>query len=234
MNRKGFISSVSSLATVPIIGLRNFASTWEENHPTAIIPPYLQSGDTIGITSPAGYITYDEIKPAISQMQSWGFAVKIGETIGKRDFTFGGTDEERARDFQRQLDDVEIGMIANRDGQYLRNALLDQMGSETAISAGQRYFLHVYNLAEDDQSFGIRKDASATRGDITITATMDLIDTTTNTVVLTRPLRTRAGYNRMDNLYGAQISKQDTIDRLLDEMANRAVTELTLYFDRKG
>lgn len=135
---------------------------------------------------------------------------------------------------QHQLDDVEIGMIANREGQYLRNALLDQMGSATALSAGQRYFLHVYNLAEDDQSFGIRKDASATRGDITITATMDLIDTTTNTVVLTRPLRTRAGYNRMDNLYGVQVSRQDTVDRLLDEMANRAVTELTLYFDRKG
>lgn len=133
---------------------------------------------------------------------------------------------------QSQLENVEVGMIADRDGQYLRNALLDQMGSTTASSAGQRYFLRIYNLHQEDMAFGIRKDASATRGDITMTATMELIDTQTNTAVLTRPLRTRGGYNRMDNLYGAQVSEQDTTERLLDEMAERAVTELTLHFNR--
>lgn len=46
-------------------------------------PPYLKPGDTIAITSPAGYITIEEIKPAILQMQSWGLVVKIGQTIGK-------------------------------------------------------------------------------------------------------------------------------------------------------
>ena len=107
------------------------------------------------------------------------------------------------------------------------------MGSTTAASTGQRYFLRVYGLKEEDLSFGIRKDASATRGDVVITAKMDLIDTESNTVVLSRPLRARAGYNRLDNLYGAQVSKEDTVDRLLDEMANRAVTELTLHFNRQ-
>ena len=29
-------------------------------------PPYLKSGDTIGVTSPAGFITLEELKPAIS------------------------------------------------------------------------------------------------------------------------------------------------------------------------
>ncbi len=134
---------------------------------------------------------------------------------------------------QAQLENVEVGMIADREGQRLRNALLDQMGSTTAASAGQRYFLRIYNLRQDDQAFGVRKDASATRGDITVTADMELIDTQTNTVVLKRALRTRGGYNRMDNLYGAQVSKEDTTDRLLDEMAERAVTELTLHFNRQ-
>ncbi len=133
---------------------------------------------------------------------------------------------------QDKLENVEVGMIADRDGQYLRNALLDHMGSTTAASAGQRYFLRVYNLRQEDLAFGIRKDASATRGDITMTATLELIDTQTNALVLSRPLRARGGYNRMDNLYGAQVTKEDTTERLLDEMAERAVTELTLYFNR--
>ena len=135
---------------------------------------------------------------------------------------------------QSQLENVEVGLIEDREGQYLRNALIDQMGSATAASAGQRYFLRVHQLRQEDLGFGLRKDASNTRGDVTVTATMDLIDTETNTVVLTRPLRARAGYNRMDNLYGAQVSKEDTVERLLDEMAERAVTELTLHFNRNG
>lgn len=153
-------------------------------------------------------------------------------TLGGCGFSPVYAKADAAPAMQTQLENVEVGMIADREGQYLRNALLDQMGSTTAGTAGQRYFLRIYNLKQEDLAFGIRKDASATRGDVIITATMELIDTQTNTPVLTRDLRTRGGYNRMDNLYGAQISEQDTTERLLDEMAERAVTELTLYFNR--
>lgn len=153
-------------------------------------------------------------------------------TLGGCGFTPVYATQDNQPAMQSQLENVEVGMIADREGQYLRNALLDQMGSTTAASAGQRYFLRIYNLRQDDQAFGVRKDASATRGDITVTADMELIDTQTNAVVLKRALRSRGGYNRMDNLYGAQVSQEDTTERLLDEMAERAVTELTLHFSR--
>lgn len=130
---------------------------------------------------------------------------------------------------QDNLRNVEIGLIADRDGQYLRNAILDQTGAPTGP---QRYFLRIHNLQQIDTGFGIRKSASATRGDITMTARMDLIDSETGTVVLGRDLRSRAGYNRMDNLFGAKVSKDDTTNRMLDEMATQAVTELTLFFNR--
>ena len=44
-------------------------------------------------------------------MQSWGYTIKLGTTIGKRDFTFGGTDAERIADFQLLLDDPSIKAI---------------------------------------------------------------------------------------------------------------------------
>ena len=44
-------------------------------------------------------------------MESWGYKIQIGETIDKRDFTFGGTDEERTKDFQQMLDDPKIKAI---------------------------------------------------------------------------------------------------------------------------
>src|SRR5689334_17478739 len=103
MNRKNFLSSVIGLgALVPAMGMK------EKN---LLVPPNLKPGDTIGITSPAGYITLEEIQPALQQIKSWGFNVKIGQSIGKKYFNFGGTDEERSRDLQAMLNDTSIKAI---------------------------------------------------------------------------------------------------------------------------
>jgi LPS-assembly lipoprotein len=131
---------------------------------------------------------------------------------------------------QDRLRDVEIGMIADRNGQYLRNAILDATG---AANASPRYFLRIHQLDKEVVGFGIRKDASRTRGDVTLRAEMELIDMQTGAVVLRRSLHARGGYNRMDNLYGALVAEDDITDRLLDEMADRAVTEMTLFFSRQ-
>lgn len=81
-------------------------------------PAYLKPGDTIGITSPAGFITTAEILPAMAMIESWGFKVKLGKTIDKRDFTMGGTDQERAADLQEMMDNPEIKAIMCARGGY--------------------------------------------------------------------------------------------------------------------
>ncbi len=126
MNRKDFLLSSSSL--VSAAALSSFAgATASDETATQIIPPYLKQGDTIGITSPAGYITLEEIQPAMKQIESWGYKIRVGETIGKRDFTFGGTDEERANDFQKMLDDPEIKAILSARGGYGSIRIIDKM-----------------------------------------------------------------------------------------------------------
>lgn len=95
-----------------------------------LIPPYLKSGDRIGITSPAGYITHTDIQPAMQQMQSWGLIVRVGETIGKRDHTFGGTDEERIADMQQMLDDPSLQAIMCARGGYGVVRIIDKLNFE--------------------------------------------------------------------------------------------------------
>lgn len=124
MNRKDFLhtASFASLA-LPVTSLSG-----EEDETTAsIIPNYLKEGDTIAITSPAGYTTLKEIQPAVEQIESWGFKVKIGDTIGKRDFTFGGTDEERLKDFQQLLDDRKVKAILCARGGYGFVRIIDKL-----------------------------------------------------------------------------------------------------------
>jgi len=97
----------------------------EENNVSK--PAYLKKGDLIGITCPAGYITADDIQPAVSKLKEWGFEVKAGDAIGKRDFTFGGTDEERMKDLQQMLDDKKIKAILCARGGYGAIRIIDKI-----------------------------------------------------------------------------------------------------------
>lgn len=115
MNRKKFIHSTAvALAGMPFFSI-DAGSVSPSNR---VIPPYLKPGDMIGITSPAGYITREEIIPAATLMQQWGFKIRVGYTIGKRDHSFGGTDEERLKDMQQMLDDPQIKAIMCARGGY--------------------------------------------------------------------------------------------------------------------
>jgi muramoyltetrapeptide carboxypeptidase len=101
-------------------------TTTEESAPV-VIPPYLKAGDTIALTSSAGFITEEEIQPAKLLMESWGFKILVGSTIGKRDFTFGGTDAERLADLQSLLDNRNVQAIMCARGGYGVNRILDQL-----------------------------------------------------------------------------------------------------------
>ncbi|MCC7524622.1 MAG: LD-carboxypeptidase [Chitinophagaceae bacterium] len=123
MNRKSFLSTLLPAG----ISLPFFANAFPYQSLAPRIPPSLKSGDAIGITAPAGHITAEELKPAIQQMESWGLRIKLGNTIGKRDFGFGGTDAERAADFQQMLDDPSIKAIMCARGGYGSIRIVDQL-----------------------------------------------------------------------------------------------------------
>ena len=123
MNRKHFLSSIMTAgAAFPALA-GNLFEDEKFNH----IPTYLRAGDIIGITCPAGFITADEIQSSVQQMESWGFQVKLGETVGKKDFSFGGTDEQRAADFQQMLDDPHIKAIMCARGGYGAVRIIDDL-----------------------------------------------------------------------------------------------------------
>jgi muramoyltetrapeptide carboxypeptidase len=123
MNRKNFLSSIVPLAA----SFTNISKSLEPDEPDAkpVTPAYLKKGDTIAITCPAGFITSEEIVPAINKLTEWGFTVKVGTTVGKRDFTFGGTDEERRNDFQQMLDDKKVKAILCARGGYGTVRIID-------------------------------------------------------------------------------------------------------------
>jgi len=128
MNRKDFLSAVAPLATVAFAAPRT-AKITEEHSIT--IPPYLKRGDIIGITCPSGYITREDIQPAVSKLEEWGFRVTVGKTVGARDFTFAGNDQMRAQDLQEMMDDRNIDAILFGRGGYGIVRLIDNIDFTT-------------------------------------------------------------------------------------------------------
>ncbi len=93
-----------------------------------IIPPYLKKGDSIAITCPAGYMPAQKAQNCINRLQSWGFDVMIGKTLGSNSPTyFSGTDEERLGELQAMLDEPSIKAILFGRGGYGMGRIIDQL-----------------------------------------------------------------------------------------------------------
>jgi muramoyltetrapeptide carboxypeptidase len=126
MQRKQFLGLSASLITGVTLPLKQSLAA-DDEETVYIRPSYLKPGDTIGITSPAGYITLEELKPAIAIMESWGYKIKVGTAIGKRDFTRGGTEIERVNDLQQMFDDPKIKAIMCGRGGYGAISIIDKL-----------------------------------------------------------------------------------------------------------
>jgi muramoyltetrapeptide carboxypeptidase len=90
-------------------------------------PPYLHQGSVIGITCPAGYVSAERVAYAVKVLERWGFAVKLGNTIGAGSNYFAGTDDERRADLQQMLDDPEIDAIIMGRGGYGVSRIIDML-----------------------------------------------------------------------------------------------------------
>lgn len=92
------------------------------------IPPYLKKGDTIAITCPAGYMATQKATKCIHTLQTWGYEVMVGKTLGSSSENyFSGTDEERADELQAMLDNRSINAILFGRGGYGMGRIIDRL-----------------------------------------------------------------------------------------------------------
>ncbi len=90
-----------------------------------ITPAYLQKGDTVAIVSTARKNIEDNLKPTIDLLEGWGLKVKLGKTIGLDYYQLAGTDQQRAADFQEQMDNPNIKAIWCVRGGYGTVKIID-------------------------------------------------------------------------------------------------------------
>ena len=89
-------------------------------------PPYLKKGDKIAIVCPAKKLP-KPIDVGIAILESWGLEVVLGATVTSSHHQFSGTDELRAQDLQRFLDDSSVKAIIAARGGYGTIRIIDEL-----------------------------------------------------------------------------------------------------------
>jgi len=90
-------------------------------------PAPLQSGDSIGICSPARKIPAGDIEAAVSLIEEQGFFPVMGKNMFNEYNQFSGTDDERAEDLQFFLDDPNIKAVLFARGGYGTMRIIDKL-----------------------------------------------------------------------------------------------------------
>jgi muramoyltetrapeptide carboxypeptidase len=113
-----------------VIAQNSTSSNDETSMPNKLIqPPYLKAGDTIAIVAPSGVLNNreKEIDHAKALLKSWGLNVIMGEHVFSKSGHFSGNDDERAKDFQRALDNPNVKAIWSARGGYGTVRILDKL-----------------------------------------------------------------------------------------------------------
>lgn len=92
-----------------------------------IIPPFLKLGSTIGIVATARKLTWEELEPTVGVLADAGFKVRTAQRMFGAENQFAGSDEDRAADMQRMLDDPDINAVLCARGGYGTVRIIDKL-----------------------------------------------------------------------------------------------------------
>lgn len=91
------------------------------------IPPFLDKGDKIGLVATARHIDPESLAKGIEFIEDKGLRVRKALNLFERDSQFAGSDEIRAAEFQKMLDDPQIKAILCVRGGYGTVRMVDMI-----------------------------------------------------------------------------------------------------------
>ncbi len=96
-----------------------------------VIPPFLKTGDKVGVVAPAKKVNKDNTLKGIDILKYWGFDVVTGDHVFASHYQFAGTDEDRAADLQAMIDNHEIRAIFMVRGGYGTTRIIDRINFDS-------------------------------------------------------------------------------------------------------
>ena len=130
------------------------------------------------------------------------------------------------------LDQVAIGNIQDREGVYLRNALIDRF-YRNGTPANPRYDLGISPITENKASLDITTSSETTRAQLTQSTVLSLRDRQNGQLVLQRTLSSITSYNILESEFATRVSEENARQSGLDDIARQAELQISLFLNRK-
>ncbi len=140
-----------------------------------------------------------------------------------------GVNRETPVGAEARLAQVDIANIPDREGQYLRNALIDRFYHD-GRPADARYSLVVQPVRESRINLDITKDADATRGQLRMDTSMILADRQTGETLVERSVRSITSYNILGSEFATRVTEDNARQNALDDLAAQIELQISLYF----
>ena len=153
-------------------------------------------------------------------MSACGFTPVYGTLGHDKDF---GTEDLLAL--------VAIDNIPDREGQFLRNELIDRFYRD-GRPANPQYRLNVIALTETLRDLDITESSDSTRAQLRVQAKIELVDAITGDSLMQRTLHSASSYNKLGSEFATRASEQSTRENVLNALAQRIETQITLYLKR--
>ncbi len=125
---------------------------------------------------------------------------------------------------------IKIATISNREGQILRNYLIDLLTPE-GTPPHPRYVLEII-LTDTIRSTGVRKDETTTRSEAILSAALTLKDAKTNAVVYRHTAKAINSFSLLtQNYYADLVAEEYAKKEATRLLAEKIMLLLTTYID---
>ncbi len=143
---------------------------------------------------------------------------------------YGSHSAETGSPVAVELNNIAIDSIPDRDGQMLRNNLMDRMYGANRPDR-PAYMLHV-KLRSKEENLGILANASVTRSLLDMYADYALADAHGNEL-LSATAHSVASFDKLSQMYGTVEARRSAHEKTLHEISEQIVNRLSLYFSEK-
>lgn len=128
---------------------------------------------------------------------------------------------------------IEIAPMEGRSGWFMRNALSQRFSPGGSMGETARYRLDI-RLDDQLEGYGLLSDDRISRERRSLRARYQLVNLATGEIILDAADGSDAGIDVVSSEYATIAAETRALENLTDQLANRMVTRLAMYFRQAG
>lgn len=141
---------------------------------------------------------------------------------------YGSHAEKRDESISSKFSNIDIALIPNREGQALRNHLMDRF-YQSGIPSHPTARLQIAQIDETLTELDLTKSSDATRAQIRLKTIMTLTDDA-GKVLISRPVQSLTSFNILGSEFASRVTEESARQSALKDLARQIELNLSLFY----